>query len=240
MTTRLSPVLAIANAFLACLALSACAAASSAKSPVPAPPPASTTTTVAASPVPVQLTASQLNSRLLTVRDLPPGYGPYRVVDDAAQSSNKPACLATLNSLSDFPSPVSPSAPVTEASTAFAASQAGPWVLEVVRSYPGNGAAQAFTAARTVLSGCHTFSMAWTSPSMSATETVTSTAVPTLGEAAWAGSFGVSGGVSVTGDLILAQAGSSLVALQVESPLGLPSAAQVTAMARTAVAKLAP
>jgi hypothetical protein len=236
MTIRPTLGLAIAAAILPSLALSACAVATSAQSAATATPSASRAAATA-SPAATQLTSAQLKSRLLMVSDLPSGYGPYPVSDNAPEGSDKPACVATLNGLSNFSSP---SAPVTEASAAFAASQTGPWVLEVVRSYPGDGATAAFIAAKTVLSGCQAFSVAWTSPPQTATESVIPTAAPALGDQAWAALVNVTGSTPTTEDLILARAGSSLLALQVSSAVGLPPASQVTAMATTAVAKLTP
>lgn len=239
MTTRPIPRLAIAAAAIAPgLALSACASSLPTQSATTATTaaPSASRSAVAATFALSQLTGAQLKSRLLTASDLPPGYGPYAVSSDAPESSDKPSCLTTLNRLSDFSSP---SSPATQANAAFAASQAGPWVIEVVRSYPGDGATQAFTAAKTVLSGCQAFSLAWTSPPQTATESVVPTAAPALGNQAWAASVDVQGGTPTTEDLILVQAGSSLLALQVASAVGLPSAAQVTAIADTAVARLA-
>src|ERR1700735_3398011 len=114
MTIRSVPGMAATAAVLSGLALSACT--SPTQSAAPAPPSAT-----------AQLTSPQLKSRLLTAGNLPSGYGSYAVSDDAPDSSDKPACLAALNSLSGY-SP--PPAAVTEASAAFAASQTGPWVLE--------------------------------------------------------------------------------------------------------------
>lgn len=236
MTRRRAPYLAIAAAgILPCAALSACGNASS------HPGGGSATSSRAASvtssaPVPAitQLTTAELKSRLLTVSDLPGGYQPYQLTNNDPSSSDKPACLSTLNGLT-FPPP---STTVTEASAAFAASQTGPWVLEVLRSYPGQGAAQAFGTAKTVLSGCHTFSIAWSSPQETATESVTPAAAPALGNQAWAATVDVQGSLPVAEELILVQAGSSLLALQVASAIGLPPASQVTGMATAAAAKL--
>jgi hypothetical protein len=241
MTRRTPRSVTTVAAVLACTALSACGAttvtpaASPAASSRAAQPGSPRATVTSVSPVASQLTDADLKARLLAAADLPSGYRPYTAPNDFPDSSDKPACMTTLNSLS---SPSPPTATVTEATAAFAASQTGPWVQEVLRSYPRQGAAQAFTRTKAILAGCRTFSLAWSAPAQTATESVTAAPSPGLGSQSWSASIAVNSQVPVTERLILVQAGSSLLALQMASGLGLPTVAQVSTIAAAAVARL--
>jgi hypothetical protein len=231
MVTRpASRSLTTAAGLLGCLALSACGTVRACETATPS------AAAPSIQPVISQLTNADLQDRLLLVTDLPSGYRPYRASTDFPDRSDKPACITTLDSLT---SPSPPAATVTEANVAFAASQTGPWVEEVLRSYPGQGASQAFTSTKVTLAGCHTFSLAWSAPAEAATESVTPAPSPSLGDQSWSASITVHGSVPVTERLVLVQAGSSLLALQVASAIGLPSDAQINAIAARAMTRLA-
>ena len=179
-----------------------------------------------------QLTTAQLKGRLLTQTDLS-GYVSFVPQDDFPSYSDKPACVATLNDLS---SASAPSAAVTQARAAFTAGLDGPWIEEVVRSYPGQGAAQAFAATVKTLAGCGTFTLGQTTAA--GTESVQPLGSVNLGRQSWSAAIATHTSIPVTETLILAQQGSSLVALQVASAAGLPSAGQIRSIAARAIARL--
>jgi len=204
--------------------------------PVQVSPSAVTITPVpsAAHPAPgsAQLTTAQLKARLLTRADLS-GYVPFVPQDDLPSYSDKPACVATLNDLS---SASAPSAAVTQARAAFAASPDGPWIEEVVRSYPGQGAAQAFAVAVKTLAGCGTFALGQTAAA--GTESVEPRGPVNLGSQSWSAAIATQTSAPVTETLILVQEGSSLIALQVASAVGLPAPGQIRSIAAQAIARL--
>ncbi len=204
--------------------------------PVQAPPSAVATTPVppTAHPVPGfgQLTMAQLKARLLTQADLS-GYAPSVPPNDFPSYSDKPACLATLNDLS---SASAPSAAVTQATAAFTAGPDGPWIEEVARSYPGQGAAQAFATAVKTLAGCGSFTLGQTAAA--GTESVQPRGSVNLGRQSWSAAIATQTSIPVTETLILVQEGSSLIALQVASAVGLPAAGQIRSIAAQATARL--
>jgi len=204
--------------------------------PVQVSPSAVTITPVpsAAHPAPgsAQLTTAQLKARLLTRADLS-GYVPFVPQDDLPSYSDKPACVATLNDLS---SASAPSAAVTQARAAFAASPDGPWIEEVVRSYPGQGAAQAFAVAVKTLAGCGAFALGQTAAA--GTESVEPRGPVNLGSQSWSAAIATQTSAPVTETLILVQEGSSLIALQVASAVGLPAPGQIRSIAAQAIARL--
>jgi len=204
--------------------------------PVQVPPSAVTTTPVpsTAHPAPgsAQLTTAQLKARLLTQADLA-GYAPSAPPNDFPSYSDKPVCVATLNDLS---SASAPSAAVTQATAAFTAGPDGPWIEEVARSYPGLGAAQAFAAAVKTLAGCGTFTLGQTAAA--GTESVQPLGSVNLGRQSWSAAIATQTTIPVTEKMILAQEGTSLIALQVASAVGLPPAGQIRAIAARAIARL--
>jgi len=203
--------------------------------PVQVPSPAVTATPVpstAPAPGSAQLTAAQLKARLLTQADLA-GYAPTSPPGNFPSYSDKPACIGTLNDLS---SASAPSAAVTQATAVFTAGPDGPWVEEVARSYPGQGAAQAFAAAVKTLAGCGTFTLGRTAAA--GTESVRPLGSVNLGRQSWSAAIATQTSIPVTETLILAQEGSSLVALQVASAAGLPPAGQIRSIAAQAIALL--
>ena len=218
---------------LAGTARSSCGTAASAPASFPAKSTAAAGTPVAAasgaSTTPAQssqLTAAELKARLLVEAGLPHGYVPYATSTDFPESSDKPACMTTLNDLS---SPSPPGTAVTQASTAFAASQSGPWIQEVLRSYPQRGAARAFTATTAILAKCRNFTVAWTAPAETAAESIQPLGPVHAGDRSWSASLTVKTNVPLTETLVLVQVGSSQVILQVASAAGLPTLAQVSA-----------
>lgn len=225
---------------LACAALSGCGGTTSAPAASHGKSSAGTpaTTGASANAVPAQspqLTAAELKARLLVAADLPGSYLQYTISTDFPTSSSKPACMTILN---DLTNPAPPSPPVTQASMAFAASQTGPWIQEVLRSYPGQGAAQAFTATTAVLATCGSFTVSWTAPAETATESVHPLGPVNAGDRSWAASLTVNTQVPVTETLVLVQAGSSLLILQPTSAAGLPTTAQISTIIARAVSKL--
>jgi hypothetical protein len=189
----------------------------------------------AAARSPHQLTTGQLKARLLSLGNLPSGYVTYPHQTDYPVYSNHPACMNTLDGLD------SPAAPrgVTEASASYALSTAGPWIFETLRSYPGQGAAQAFNSATATLGGCRSFSLSWNNPPEAATETVQPRGSVRLGNQSWSAAIGVITSIPVTGTMILVRTGSSTMLLEVYSSVTLPTPAQIVAMAARATSKLA-
>jgi hypothetical protein len=129
-----------------------------------------------------QLTPAQLSARLLTLGELP-SYYPYQAApQDDPTGSDKPACMNTLDGMD---SPAAP-APATQAQAAFAQSKkGGPWILETLRSYPGQGAVRAFDTATQTLAGCHTFTINWSSGYQRSIETVTTHGPARIGNQSW-------------------------------------------------------
>jgi hypothetical protein len=141
--------------------------------------------------------------------------------------------VVTLNDLS---SASAPSAEVTQATAAFTAGPDGPWVEEVARSYPGQDAAKAFAAAVKTLAGCGTFTLGRTA--VAGTESVRPLGSVNLGRQSWSAAIATQTSIPVSETLILAQEGSSLVALQVASAASLPPAGQIRSIAAQAIALL--
>ena len=183
-----------------------------------------------------QLTIGELQARLLTASDLPPGYEPYVVPNSLPETSNKPACLTTLNDLTTTSPSSSPS--MAQVGTAFADGLNGPQVVEILRSYPGHDAVQAFTALTNTLAGCGTFTLGWTTPAATGVESVRPLGSVNLGSQSWSAAITVKTTLTVTGRLVLVRVGSSLVALQMVAVGGLPPAVQPRAVAALAAAKL--
>ena len=183
-----------------------------------------------------QLTTAELRDRLLTVADLAHGYQLYDRQILNANSSDRPACLAILDWL-DGPAPPNG---VTESQTAFAAGQDGPWILEVLRSYPRQVAAQALSTVTTDLSRCASFTLTWTSPpAETAAESVQPHGPVNLGDPSWSATLTVASSTPVSETLILVRVKTSLLELEVASAVGLPPTAQVISIAARATAKLA-
>ena len=105
-----------------------------------------------------------------------------------------------------------------------------------MRSYPGQGAAQAFAATVKTLAGCGTFTLGQTTAA--GTESVQPLGSVNLGRQSWSAAIATHTSIPVTETLILAQQGSSLVALQVASAAGLPAAGQIRSIAARAIARL--
>jgi hypothetical protein len=190
----------------------------------------------AASRNPSQLPAGQLRARLLSTGDLPYGYFNYPLTTLDPTGSSRPACISTLDGLD---SPVPPRG-VTEASASFAQSSAGPWILETLRSYPGQGAAQTFSSATATLAGCRTFTLSWTSPPEIATETLQPRGSAHLGNQSWSAALLVTTSIPVAESMVVVRDGGSTMLLEVASPVTvpLPTFAQVVAIAARATAKL--
>jgi hypothetical protein len=131
---------------------------------------------------PRQLTPAQLRARLLTLAQLPKGTQPYQVTFDDPTSSNKPACLNTLDGMDSPKAPPSS----TQAQAGFVTqSQTGPWILETLRSYPGQGAIGAFNADTATLAGCQTFTLNWPTPVQPSVEYVTTHGPVGAGNQSW-------------------------------------------------------
>jgi len=136
----------------------------------------------------VQLTPAQLRARLLTLAELPDYYPYQAALQDDPSGSDKPTCMNTLDGMD---SPTAP-ASATQAQAAFAQSiKAGPWILETLRSYPGQGAVRAFDTATQTLAGCHTFTINWSSGYQPSIETVTTHGSARIGNQSWTATISV-------------------------------------------------
>jgi hypothetical protein len=193
-----------------------------ARSPTPATAPASAASTVPPAAQPAQLTTTELTAHLLTLASLPSGVRQTSMPHNFPTSSDKPACLTTLDALS-VASP--PTTTITQAGTAFTAGPAGPDFEEVLRSYPPQDAVPAFAAITHVLDGCRRFAVAWTNPTTTGTETVEPTGPVDLGRQSWSAAIVVTeASIPIYETLVLVQADSSLIIVQVASPGGPPTA----------------
>jgi hypothetical protein len=104
------------------------------------------------------------------------------------------------------------------------AGEAGPQFEEVLRSYPPQEAPPAFTAITRALTGCGRFTIGWTNPAATGTETVTPSGAVALGSQSWSAAIVVIGaGVPVYETLILIREQSTLAAVQVASAGGSPA-----------------
>jgi hypothetical protein len=130
-----------------------------------------------------QLSAAELRAALLTAANLP-GYKSYKFSSaDEPTGSNKPACLHALNDLGA--APVAPRG-VTQAYVGFAQSTAGPWLEEILRSYPGASAVGAFSGIVSVLGACGTLTLVWGAPApATGSETVRALGSIALGSQSW-------------------------------------------------------
>jgi len=184
---------------------------------------------------PGQFTSAQLSARLLRTADLP-GWQGYHFVPHFPDSSNRPACLAAIDGLDS----VNPPSGVTEAQAAFARSVSGPWILQTLRSYPGNASAKAFSAATTTLSGCATFELYWNQPSEDATETIQPLGSVRLGAQSWSAAIAVISSIPQAETLILVRVGKSTMLLEVATAddVPMPTFAQARAIAARATSKL--
>ena len=188
------------------------------------------------------LSAAPLRAGLLTTAQLPPGYEPYHIQNFEPTGSSKPQCARTLNNLELNP----PTAPgVVQAETAFAQSQsgmgqAGPWLLEIIRSYPGSGAVEAMESIRSTLASCGTFTITWTTPPpASATESVRMLGTLGLGDQSWSAEIFIRDTPFPTSEnLDLIRVGTRLIVI---SHVGSPAAPPITetrSIAATATARL--
>ncbi len=182
-----------------------------------------------------QFTTAQLSARVLRTADLP-GWRNYRFVPNFPVWSSRPACLNAINGLDS----VHPPRGVTEAQAAFAQSLSGPWILQTLRSYPGQGAARAFNSATAALAGCPVFYVSWNSPPESATEIIQPRGAVHLGNQSWSAAIAVLSSISQAETLILVRVGSSTMLLEIAAPDGvpMPTFAQATAIAARATSKL--
>jgi Zn-dependent protease with chaperone function len=167
--------------------------------------------------------AALLRAKLITSAELPAGYQPYRVQNDEPTGSNEPRCLQALNDLELNPLTEPGS---TQVEIAYAQSQTGPWLQEILRSYPED-AVHAMENIGATLAGCRSFSVSWTTPpAASATETVRVLGPIGLGDQSWSATITVRGTEVTTGEnLDIVRVGTSLIVL---SHAGSPSAPPVT------------
>jgi hypothetical protein len=189
-----------------------------------------------------QLTPAQLRSRLITLGQLPRGTQPYQVAfNDLPNESNKPACLNTLNAMD------SPTAPrsVTQAQAAFTESEAeGPWILETLRSYPGQGAVRAFSTDTATLAGCRTFTLNWSTPQQPSIETVDPHGSLGVGNQSWTATITVAyavTGYGITQYVVqyFIRVGDSILNLEINQSISPMTIAQYKSLATTAVSRLA-
>lgn len=195
----------------------------------PAPPP----------PAPADLTRALLDPADLT--GLSDTYRTdIRQDPDKPTSATRPECQAALDQLElDQPS----QSGVVQARANFAASDSaasdsGPWLQEVIRSYPGDGAANALSTAQATLAGCGTFTVGY--PDGSQTQlTVQPVAVPHIGDQDWAVQITAdTGALRLTDTLVLARVKDVLLIVSHATTSAAPIA-EITTIANRAVAKLA-
>jgi hypothetical protein len=167
-----------------------------------------------------QLTTAELRADLLTTASLPSGISQAPLPAGLPTTSSKPGCLSVLNGLTvGFP----PSATTRQAGVAFTAGEAGPQFEEVLRSYPPQEAAPAFTAITRALTGCGRFTIGWTNPPATGTETVAPSGAVALGSQSWSAAIVVEAGVPIYETLILIRKQNTLAAVQVASAGGSPA-----------------
>ena len=94
---------------------------------------------------------------------------------------------------------------------------------KLLRSYPQQGASQAVTSTTAALAQCGSFTVSWTAPAETAAESVEPLGPVGTGNQSWSASVTVKTSIPMTERLILIQAGSSLLVLQVASAAGAPA-----------------
>jgi hypothetical protein len=172
---------------------------------------------------------------LLTGADVPAGYQDDTFTDYGPTSSSNSACMSTLNDLELHDDN---SATVHQARAFFALSQSGPWLLEVLRSYPANNAAATFNSVTSLLSHCGTFTIHWPDGT-SATETVAPSGSVGVGDQSWSAHTTVQETAFTTAEnMVVARVGGTLVIVsEVGSPTS-PPFGETSGVVSTAVAKL--
>jgi hypothetical protein len=191
---------------------------------------------------PRQLTPAQLRARLLTLAQLTKGSQHYQAAfNDDPTESNEPACLNTLDGMD---SPVAPRS-VKQGQAGFVEdSLSGPWILETLRSYPGQGAARAFDAATKTLAGCQMFTLNWPTPHQPSNETVTPQGPAGVGNQSWTATIVVAYqrpgyGITHYGAQYFIRIGDSTLNLEIDQ-IGIPmTVAQFKSLAVTAAKRLA-
>jgi Zn-dependent protease with chaperone function len=201
-------------------------------SPVPLAPAKSAAAAPAGQPGTARLRAS-----LLSPADLPGGYASYTLAPLPVASDNL-ACMTILNGLTTTAS--SATASVTQVGASFAAGQAGPGLVEVLRSYTSEGgAAAAFTAVTRTLATCRRFTVRWTNPPASLIESVRPLRPLHLSSQAWSASVIIVGSPAVQETLIGVRVGRTDAFIQILLADGQPTPGQIQAIATRATAKLA-
>jgi hypothetical protein len=198
----------------------------------PSPPPASGGD-VAGQAADV-LPLSSLRLGLLRDTDVPTGYLTSEPQDLVDSSSTPPECAETLNELElDRPADVRAS----QVRASFARSGTGPWIQEILRSYPRGGAESRFDAAVAVLESCPRFLV--DAAPFTFVETVTPLELPPVGSESWAGEIVTeSDALSLTEHLVLSRVETFLVVLDVLDA-DRPDPAETASLARTAADRVA-
>jgi hypothetical protein len=210
------------------LSLAACGGGSSSRAETPS---TRTTSAKAAKTVAVP-TAAQLNAALLAVQEMPTGYA---VTPDTSNSSDKGPCdKPTLNT--QVP-------PAAKASIRFSKAQAGPFFVESLAAYAGDGAKRIYELAKQLFDSCPK----WSETGSDGTATAYSIAplsFPKLGDATLAFRLtGATAGATAEGDVIVVRKGNLvavMAGLGTTSILGATSidSATTESIARAAVTKL--
>jgi hypothetical protein len=180
-------------------------------------------------------TPGALSQGLLRTADVPAGFRPWTPVGQVEATSTPPECARALNEL-EVDRPADPGASQTR--VAFEESDSGPWIQEILRSYPPGHAKTEFTGAVHVLTSaaCRQFTV--DAAPTTATELISPLALPTLGSESWATRATYEGQqFTLTENLVLIRQGDLFGVLSFLGPEP-PDPSRTTAIARAMLNRL--
>jgi hypothetical protein len=187
---------------------------------------------------------AQLRSELLTAHDivpllppdaLPNGLTTWKPPNNPPQSASRPECATTLNDLELNP-PNTTS--VLQAKASYQGGPDGPWIQEVLRSYPTSQATDTLRNTATVLSSCGTDTLTYSDGSHYQ-ETVATPTPAAVGDQGWSTTITVDTGTFIGHEtLVLTKVGDKLIILSLLQE-DQPATATVLALAKAAAAKAA-
>ncbi|MDR6976156.1 hypothetical protein J2X68_002844 [Streptomyces sp. 3330] len=176
-----------------------------------------------------------MSSALLTTGRLPGGSVRTALRNDPPIRSDRPECVDTLNALESYRST---RAGAVEARAAFAQSQSGRFLQEVLRALPGSGARTDLRQAAAVLSGRAEFAIG-RSDGTTGTERVVAHGSAGVGDASWHATVtATSETFTVQETLVLVVVGRTLVVLSEAGSPTAPSRSRTLSLARTAASRV--
>ncbi|MFF0451452.1 hypothetical protein ACFYT4_34705 [Streptomyces sp. NPDC004609] len=184
---------------------------------------------------PTAPTTARLTRALLTTAHLPGGYVKTTLDHYPANRSSRPDCLQRLNAL-ELERSTTPGA--VESRVAFAQSQSGPFLQQILRWLPGDGARRELNNAVNTLSGCGTYTIGWPNGT-EARQTVVPLGPAGVGSASWHATVTVDyGPVVVSETLVLVVVGRTLMILSHLAGPESPPRPQTLSLASTGASRI--